>query len=75
MPFNKLIVIGFFCVLIGAVLPFLMVMRMVESTFLLNFIAYTTSMAGIFLGVLGAALHIGEERGKQRKDNWWDNSH
>lgn len=70
MPFNRLIVIGFFCVLVGAVLPFLMVMRFIESTFLMNFIAYTTSMAGIFLGVIGTAMHVGNERGKKKK--WYD---
>lgn len=70
MVFNRLIAIGFICVLVGAVLPFLMVMNIVESTFWLNFIAYTTSTAGIFLGVIGTALHVGNARSKKKR--WFD---
>ncbi len=72
MPFNRLIVAGFFLVVIGAVLPFLIVMQIVPSTFLLNFVAYTASTAGIFLAVLGVALHVGKARKKQRGDDWYD---
>ena len=64
---NRLIVIGFFLVLLGAVLPFLIVIRVVESTFFLNFLAFIASTVGIFLGVIGTAMHVGEER---RKDDW-----
>lgn len=72
MPFNRLIILGFICVLIGAILPFLMVLKFVESTFWLNFIAYMTSTAGIFLGVIGVAMHVGNERGKNKRDKWFD---
>ncbi len=68
---NRYIVIGFFMVLIGAVLPFLIVMRFVPSTFLLNFVAYFSSVIGIFLAILGVAMYVGEERRKQ-KDEWYD---
>lgn len=71
MPFNRLIILGFFMVVIGAVLPFLIVMRILPSTFLLNFLAYTTSTVGIFLGVIGVAMYVGEERRKNR-DEWHD---
>lgn len=37
---NRLIVVGFFMVLTGAVLPFLIVMGVLESTFFLNFLAF-----------------------------------
>lgn len=67
MPLNRLIVIGFFMVLIGAVLPFLIVIRVIESTYLLNFIAFAASTIGIFLGVIGTAMHVGEKR---REDKW-----
>ncbi len=69
MPVNRYIVIGFFLVLIGAVLPFLMVLRMVPSTFFLNFFAFSASVAGLFLGVIGVATHMGVERRKGR-DDW-----
>jgi hypothetical protein len=67
MLFNRLIVIGFFLVLAGAVLPFLIVIGILESTFLLNFIAFVASVSGVFLGVMGTAMYAGTER---RKDNW-----
>lgn len=68
---NRYIVIGFFLVLIGAVLPFLIVMRLVPSTFLLNFVAYFASVIGIFMAVLGVAMYVGGER-RKKKDDWHD---
>jgi multisubunit Na+/H+ antiporter MnhG subunit len=67
MRVNWLIVIGFFMVLAGAVLPFLIVIRLLPSTYLLNFSAFAASTAGIFLGVLGVAAYVGERR---RRDDW-----
>ncbi|MDX1614741.1 MAG: hypothetical protein R3300_10565 [Candidatus Promineifilaceae bacterium] len=71
MPINRLIVIGFILVLIGAVLPFLIVLRFVPSTFFLNFLAYGASIVGIFLGVIGVANYVGDMRRKNR-DEWGD---
>lgn len=71
MPFNRLIALGFVMVLTGAVMPFLIVMRVLPSTFLLNFFAYGISTVGIFLGVIGVAIHVGKER-KKSKDDWYD---
>jgi uncharacterized membrane protein len=71
MPLNRLVVIGFLLVLIGAVLPFLIVLRYVPSTFTLNFLAYTTSVVGIFLTVIGVAMHVGEKR-RDNQDDWHD---
>jgi len=64
-------VIGFLLVLTGAVLPFLMVMRFVQSTFLINFIAFAASTIGIFLGVISVAMYVGNARRKD-KDEWHD---
>ncbi|MBK8989089.1 MAG: hypothetical protein IPM39_23980 [Chloroflexi bacterium] len=64
---NRLVVLGFVLVLTGAVLPFLIIVGVLPSTFLLNFIAFATSVCGIFLGVLGTATFVGEER---RKGDW-----
>lgn len=71
MPFNRLIGIGFLLVLLGAVLPFLIVIRMVESTFFLNFLAFAASTIGIFLGVIGTAMHVGDSRRRQKND-WYE---
>ena len=50
--------IGFILVLLGAVLPFLMVLKVLPSTFALNFLAYGASVAGLFLGIIGAAMYV-----------------
>ena len=54
----KIIVIGFFLVLFGFVAPFLMVIQVVESSLILNFLSYGASMVGLFLGLIGAALYV-----------------
>ncbi|MBT9163595.1 MAG: hypothetical protein DDT24_00511 [Chloroflexi bacterium] len=52
-PSVRLIIIGFGLLLIGAVLPFVMVIRLLESTFLLNFVAATSSIGGLTVGLIG----------------------
>lgn len=66
---GRLMVIGFIGLVVGVVLPFLMVLRLVESTFLLNFIAYGASIGGLFMGMLGAFSYARREREK-RRDPW-----
>jgi hypothetical protein len=61
-----MIIIGFVMVLVGAILPFLMVMQTIKSTLFLNFFSYTVSVAGIFLGVMGSAYLIRYRRSKSR---------
>jgi hypothetical protein len=55
---KRLILIGFFLVLAGAVLPFLMVIQVLESTFFLNFFSFGATMAGLLLGMVGAATYV-----------------
>lgn len=44
-------------VVIGFVLPFLMVIQVVESTFFLNFVSYAASVVGMVLGMIGAVQY------------------
>jgi hypothetical protein len=60
---KQLITVGFALVLFGFVAPFLMVMRIVESTFLMNFLSYTASVGGLFMGIIGAAMYARMKRG------------
>jgi hypothetical protein len=60
----RLLVIGFFMVLAGVILPFLMVLRILESTFFLNFFSYAISTLGVFLGIIGTAMYVRENRRK-----------
>lgn len=47
-------------VVLGAVLPFLMVLQILPSTFFLNFLAYISSVTGLWFGMMGAAqLYLG----------------
>lgn len=62
MSHRKLFIIGFVLVLIGAVLPFVMVIQIVESTLLLNFVAAISSIFGLLFGVIGAATYIAWKR-------------
>ena len=59
----KLIAIGFVLVLLGFVLPFLMMTRVIPSTILLNFLSYGASVCGLFLGLIGAAMYVRIHRG------------
>ena len=61
-----LIMIGFGLVLLGAILPFLMVMRIVQSTFFLNFFSYGASVIGLFLGIIGSAMFVQYRKAKTK---------
>jgi hypothetical protein len=48
--------------LLGVVLPFLMSIRAVESTFLLNFLSYGASVAGLSFGSIGFMMESRERK-------------
>ncbi len=50
--------------LTGAVLPFLMMVRILEPSFLLSFISFAATVSGALLGYLGTiALYLNNRRG------------
>ena len=55
---GRIIILGFILSLIGLVLPFLMVLRVIDSTLFLNFAAYLTSVAGLIIGFVGMAIMV-----------------
>ncbi len=57
-----LVAIGLLLMVTGVVLPFLMVMHILESTFFLNFFSYGASVSGLFIGIIGASQVIGKKR-------------
>ena len=57
--------IGFVLLVLGVVLPILMVMHMLESTFFLNFFSYAASLVGLFLGMLGAMSIVAKNRNRK----------
>jgi len=54
LGWKPLLILGGVLVIAGVVLPFLMVVQVLPSTFLLNFFAYISSVTGMWLGMLGA---------------------
>lgn len=60
---RNFILLGFVLVLLGFVLPFLMVLRIVEASFLLSFLSYGASVTGLLLGLIGAAWYVRINRG------------
>jgi len=50
---SRLIGVGAVLLVIGAVLPFLMVVRLLESQLWLSFISVVASMAGMVIGMYG----------------------
>ena len=50
--------IGLTLMLLGIILPFLMLIHVLESTFFLNFFSWGASVGGMFLGVIGVATWV-----------------
>jgi hypothetical protein len=61
----QLIVLGFVLVLLGFVIPFLMMIRVIEPSFLVGFLSYGASVVGLFLGLIGAAWYTRTKRPKE----------
>ncbi len=51
-----LLSLGVIMMLLGIVLPFLMVIQVLESTFFLNFLSWGLSVAGLAFGTIGFAM-------------------
>ncbi len=66
---RKVIALGFILVLLGAVIPWLIVLQIIPSTFFLNFFAFGASVAGLFLGLIGAATFVRDIRKKKRDED------
>jgi hypothetical protein len=51
-----LLTLGLILMLVGFFLPTLMVMRVLPLGFLLGFLSWTSSVSGLFLGVIAVAM-------------------
>ena len=54
--------LGLFLMVLGIVLPFLIVIQVLESTFFLNFFSWGASVAGLSLGMIGFAMYSRNRR-------------
>jgi len=57
-----LIGVGLLLLVLGLVLPMLMVLGYIESTIALNIIAHTSSVAGLFIGMIGISFYLAGKR-------------
>ena len=54
---RAMIITGLVLVLLGFVVPFLMVLKILEASFALSFLSYGASVTGLLLGLIGAAWY------------------
>jgi hypothetical protein len=64
---RTIILIGFVLVLLGFVVPLLMVLGIIPSNFVLSILSFAGSVAGLFLGLIGAAWYTRIGRGKGKR--------
>jgi len=60
----RMLIIGGILVVASVVLPLLMVVKILESTYFLNFFSYIIGLVGTFLGIAGAAMYVRFNRRK-----------
>jgi positive regulator of sigma E activity len=62
----QFLVSGFFMVLFGLVVPYLMVVRIIQPTFFLSFLSFAASFTGLMFGLVGVATYTREHRNRDR---------
>lgn len=67
-----MILVGGAMMVVSIILPFLMVMQILRSTFFLNFLAYGLSVAGILIGFVGMVNMVKIRRAKDKFDEFND---
>ncbi len=65
MDENKLILIALILLFLGLALPLFMILGIMDSTYLLNFLAYGSSVLGLFLGIVASARIVIRSRNKK----------
>ncbi|MBA3072724.1 MAG: hypothetical protein FP831_03945 [Anaerolineae bacterium] len=64
---GRMILFGLFLMITGVVLPLLMVIKVLESTFFLNFFSYASSLIGMVLGIIGTVSYSRRSRQKRNQ--------
>jgi hypothetical protein len=62
LTFWQIFVIGLVLVTTGLVLSWLMVLRIIPTTFLLGLVAYGSSVIGLMVGLVGSAWIVAQRR-------------
>jgi len=53
-----LLSLGVILLLVGWLIPLLIILRVIPSTFFLNFLSWGVSITGLFLGFIGGAMWV-----------------
>lgn len=64
----KIIVLAGGMMLVSILLPLLMILQVLESTFFLNFLAYGLSVAGMLIGFIGMVSLVRIRRNRDKFD-------
>jgi hypothetical protein len=66
----RLIWISIALMIFGVSVPFLIVIKVLESTMFLNFAAFISQALGFILGYVALALYRGKQKNKRDDDDW-----
>lgn len=58
----KMIIAAFILLFLGAILPFLMVVGIIEAAFFLSFLSRACSFIGLIIGFIGMAKYLRTRR-------------
>ena len=67
---NKLFAVGFVLVMFGFLVPLLMVIKIIDAGYLLSFLSYAASVAGLLLGLIGAISYRRMHKRTQQTEDW-----
>lgn len=68
----RYIIIATVLLIAGACLPFLILIRLLPSTFFLNFLAYGCMIVGIMIGFYGISGLVSDRRNRDNWEDWRD---
>ena len=64
-----LILVGVICLVLGAALPLLMMLKVLPSTYFLNLVAYLCQLVGLVAGMAGLFSFVRVKRTKPKDDD------
>lgn len=68
---KQLLITAVVLMLFGCIMPFLMSIRVVQSTFFLNFVSFGASVLGLFLGLAGiAGMRVEQKHRADQEDRY-----
>lgn len=69
-PYVKYLIIATILLFCGAAFPFLMIIRVVPTTFWLSILSYIASVVGLILGMYGVTSMVIAKRNEREWDDW-----